>query len=74
MKQPYTATRMDLEIITLSEEGQTERQMSYDIAYMCNLKLKKKWYKWTYLQSKHRPIDIKNKFMVTKEDSVEVER
>ena len=41
MKQPYTATRMDLEIITLSEEGQTERQMSYDIAYMCNLKFKK---------------------------------
>ena len=37
MKQPYTATRIDLEII-MQSEGQTERQISYDIAYMCNLK------------------------------------
>ena len=40
MKQPYTATRIDLEII-MQSEGQTERQISYDIAYMCNLKKKK---------------------------------
>jgi len=38
MKQPYTATRIHLEIIILNEEGQTEKQISYDIAYMCNLK------------------------------------
>ena len=72
MKQPYTATRIDLEIIILNEEGQTEKQISYDIAYMCNLK--KKWYKWTYLQSRNRLIDLENKLMVTKEDSGEVER
>ena len=28
---PFAATRMDLEIIILSEGSQTERQMSYDI-------------------------------------------
>ena len=33
---PITATRMSLEIITLSE-GQ-KRQMSYDITYILNLK------------------------------------
>ena len=32
-----------------------ERQIPYDIAYMWNLK---KWYKWTYLQNRNRPIDI----------------
>ena len=35
----------------------------YHIAYMCNLKKK---YKWTYIQNRNRPIDIENKFMVTK--------
>ena len=33
---PFAATWMDLEIITLSEVSQ--RQMSYDITYMWNLK------------------------------------
>ena len=42
-----------------------ERQISYDIAYMCNLK-KKKWYKWTCIQNRNRPTDIENKLMVTK--------
>ena len=37
------ATWTDLEIIILTEVSQTEeRQVSYDIAYMCNLKKKKK--------------------------------
>ena len=40
-----------------------ERQISYDIAYMWNLK---KWYKCTYLQIRNRLTDIKNKLMVTK--------
>ena len=35
---PFAATWMDLEIITLSEVSQTERQISYDITYMWNLK------------------------------------
>ena len=43
-----------------------ERQISYDIAFMWNLK---KWYKWTYLQNRNRPTDIGNKFMVTKGDA-----
>ena len=39
---PFAAMWMDLEIIILSEESQTERQISYDITYMWNLKNKKK--------------------------------
>ena len=48
-----------------------ERQISYGIAYMWNLK---KWYKWTYLQNRNRLTDIENKLMVTKGDSGEGER
>ena len=40
-----------------------ERQISYDITYMWNLK---KLYKWTYVQNRNRPTDIENKLMVTK--------
>ena len=40
-----------------------ERQISYGISYMWNLK---KWYKWTYLQNINRFTDIENKLMVTK--------
>ena len=43
-----------------------ERQMSYDIAYIWNLK---KWYKWTYIQDRNRPTDIENRLLVTKEES-----
>ena len=36
---PFAATRMDLEIIILCEvKSHRERQMSYDITYMWNLK------------------------------------
>ena len=35
---PFAATWMDLEMIILSEVSQTERQISFDIAYMQNLK------------------------------------
>ena len=35
---PFAATWMDLEIISLSEVSQTERQISYDITHMWNLK------------------------------------
>ena len=37
---PFSATWMDQEIVILSEVSQ--RQITYDIAYMWNLK---KWYK-----------------------------
>ena len=40
-----------------------EIQISYDITYMWD---PKKWYKWTYLQSRNRLIDIKNKLILTK--------
>ena len=39
-----------------------ETQISYDIAYMWNLK---KGYKWTYLQNRNRVTDVENKLMVT---------
>ena len=42
-----------------------ERQLSYDIAYMWNLK---KWYKRTYLQDRNRVTDVENKLMVTKRE------
>ena len=37
----FVATWVNLEMIVLSEVSQTERQISYDIAYMRNLKKKK---------------------------------
>ena len=35
---PSATTPMDLEVITPSEASQTERQMSQDTTYTCNLK------------------------------------
>ena len=40
-----------------------ERQISYDMTYMWNLR---KWYKWTYLQNRNRLTDIESNLMVTK--------
>ena len=36
---PFATTWMDPEIIMLTERSQTERQMSYDITNMLNLKI-----------------------------------
>ena len=52
---------MNLEIVILSEVRQT--QISYNTAYMWNLKKKK--YKGPNLQNRNRITDIKNKPMVT---------
>ena len=41
----------------------TEREISYDNAYMWNLK---KGYKWTYLQNRTRVTDVENKLIVTR--------
>ena len=38
----FAATWMDLEITILSEGSQTEKQISYDIAYVWNLKKREK--------------------------------
>ena len=43
-------------------------QISYDIAYMWNLK---KWYKWTYLQNRNRVTDVKNKLTVNRGEGEE---
>ena len=43
----------------------SERQTSYDIIYMWNLK---KGYTWTYLQNRNKLTDFENKFVVTKGD------
>ena len=64
---PLAATWIDLEIIIVSEVSQTEKDKYHMISlYMWNLK--KKRYKWTYLQNRNRPTDIdrENKLMVTK--------
>ena len=45
------------EYLTKWSKSDRERQMSYDITYMWNLK---KWYKWTY-----KTADVENKLMVT---------
>ena len=44
-----------------SGKSDRERQISYDITYMRNLK---KWYKWTYLQNRNRFTDLENELMV----------
>ena len=65
---PFAATQMDLEIIViLSEVSQTEKYKYHYITYMWNLK--KKCYRWTYLQNRNRLTDIENKFKVTKGES-----
>ena len=56
---PFATTWVDLEIIILSEVSQTERQKSYDITYMWDLK---KWYKWLCLQNRNRLTDIEQTY------------
>ena len=43
-------------------KSDTEKQISYDIVYICTLK---KNYKWTYLQNRNRVTVVENKLMVT---------
>ena len=61
---PFAAT-MDgpRDCYTEWNKSDRERQISYDIAYLWNLK---KVYKWTYLQNRNGVTDVKNKLMVTK--------
>ena len=59
---PFTATWMDPEMAILSEVR--GRQM-----LSLTSESKKKWYKWTYLQTRKRLTDLEKKFMATKGDS-----
>ena len=61
---PFVATWMDLEIIIISEVKTDRERQIYEITSMRNLK--KKLYKWTYLQNRNRLTDNENKLMVTK--------
>ena len=48
---------------TLKNQFCREKQVSYDITYMWNLK---KLYRRTYLQNRNRPTDKENSLIVTK--------
>ena len=54
----FTAIWMDLEIIILSKVR--ERQISYDITYMWNLKNNKTEFFFFFLQNRNRPTNIEN--------------
>ena len=54
---------MELEIIILSKSDR-ERQIS-DVTTYCGI-LKKKWYKWIYLQNRNRLTDLENKLVFTR--------
>ena len=56
---PFAATGMDLEIIILSELNR-ERQISYDITDMCNLKKK-------IQMNLNRPTDTENKLWLPRQ-------
>ena len=56
---------MNLKIVTLGEVSQTDKDKYYIVSVTCGI-LKKKKYKWTYLQNRNRLTDIENNFMVTK--------
>ena len=60
------ATWMELEIIILSQVSQTEKQLSYAITYMWNLK-KNDTNELIY-KTEIDFTDTENKFMVTKEE------
>ena len=60
---PFLATKMDPEIIILSEVSQREKDMLRHHLYMET----KKWYEGPYLQN--RVTDIENKLMATKRES-----
>ena len=59
--RPFSATWMDPESVILSELSQRKRNIIWHPLY---LESKKKWYKWTYLQSRHRLTDLENEFLV----------
>ena len=47
-----------------TEWNQTEKDKDHMISFIC--RIKKKWYKWSYLQNRNRLTDFENKLKVTK--------
>ena len=64
---PFAATRMDLEIIILSEVRQRKINTMWYHWYVAP----KIWHKWTYLQNRNRLTDIENRLVVAKGRGVE---
>ena len=59
---PFAATWMDLEVVTLSEVSQTQKD-KYMLSLICGI-LKKRVQ--TYLQNRDGVTDVENKLMVTR--------
>ena len=60
---PSAPTWTDLETVILSEVGQTEKDKR-SVLLICLIY--KKWYKWTYLQTRNRLTDIEHSLTATK--------
>ena len=63
LKQSDTTERPSTQRLSHQVKSVRERQIPYDIAYIWNLK--KKCYRWPYLQSRNRPTETENRFMAT---------
>ena len=59
----FATTRMQLEILLLSELSQKEKDKYHIYHLYAESKI---WYKWTYLQNRNRFSDIENRLVVTK--------
>ena len=54
----FAGTWIDLEVITLGEVSQAEKDKYHMISLI--------WKKWTYFWNRNRLIDIENELMITK--------
>ena len=61
---PFIAAEIDPEIIMLSEVNQTKTDIIGDHSYVAPIF--KKWYKWTYLQTRNRLIDFETNLWLPK--------
>ena len=64
---PLRASWIQLEITILSEVNQKEKGKYYVTLFTPGI-LKKKRYKWTYLQNRNRLTDLENEFKVTRRE------
>ena len=62
-KEGNNALCSNMEEIIILSKSDRERQISYDITYMWNLK---KRYQWTYLQNRNRLTDLKTHLWLSK--------